>query len=439
MTGSSRFSIAPGGALQGTIRVPGDKSVSHRAIMLGSIASGRTRVSGFLEGEDALATMAAFRSMGVRIDGPDAGEVVIEGAGANGLRAPRGPLDLGNSGTAMRLMAGLLAGQGFDCTLTGDASLNTRPMNRVCKPLARMGAKLEVGPDGTPPIRIRGHQGNLQGTSYEMPVASAQVKSSLLLAGLYANGPTCVTEPAPSRDHTERMLKAFGYNVTVSGSTICLTGGGRLTGTDIAVPGDFSSATFFLVGASIAEGSDLIIENVGVNPTRTGALQILRLMGADISLVNERVLGAEPVADIRVRHRELRGVNIPAELVALAIDELPVLFVAAACARGRTMVSGAEELRVKESDRIDAMARGLGALGLDVQTSPDGMNVEGGRLSGGSVDSWGDHRIAMAFAMAGLRAVDAVVVTDCDNVGTSFPDFLATAAEAGLQIKELHD
>ena len=438
MTASSRFSIAPGGALRGTIRVPGDKSISHRAIMLGSIATGHTRISGFLEGEDALATMAAFRSMGVGIEGPDAGEVLIEGAGGEGLQAPAGPLDLGNSGTAMRLMVGLLAGQRFDSVLSGDVSLNARPMGRVCNPLAQMGATLETCPDGTPPIQVRGNRGNLQGISYEMPVASAQVKSSLLLAGLYAKGSTCVTEPAPTRDHTERMLRAFGYDVTVSSSTICVTGGGALTGTDIAVPGDFSSATFFLVGASIAEGSDLIIENVGINPTRTGALEILKLMGADISLINQRVLGAEPVADIRVRHRELRGVDIPPELVALAIDEFPVLFVAAACANGRTTVSGAEELRVKESDRIDAMADGLGALGLEAQTKPDGMSVEGGGLSGGTIDSRGDHRIAMAFAMAGLLATQAIVVTNCDNVGTSFPGFVCTAADAGLRIEERH-
>lgn len=438
MTASSRFSIAPGGALRGTIRVPGDKSISHRAIMLGSIATGRTRVGGFLEGEDALATMAAFRAMGISIKGPDSGEVLIEGAGTHGLQAPAGPLDLGNSGTAMRLMVGLLAGQRFDSVLTGDVSLNARPMGRVCNPLAQMGAKLETCPDGTPPIQVRGNRGNLQGISYEMPVASAQVKSSLLLAGLYAKGSTCVTEPAPTRDHTERMLRAFGYDVTVSSSTICVTGGGALAGTDIEVPGDFSSATFFLVGASIAEGSDLIIENVGINPTRTGALETLKLMGADISLINQRVLGAEPVADIRVRHRELRGVDIPPELVALAIDEFPVLFVAAACAKGRTTVSGAKELRVKESDRIDAMADGLGALGLEAHTKPDGMSVEGGRLSGGTIDSRGDHRIAMAFAVAGLQASQEIVVTNCDNVATSFPGFVSTAAGAGLRIEELY-
>ena len=436
MSAVSRFTITPGGALQGVIRVPGDKSISHRAIMLGSIATGRTRVSGFLEGKDALATMAAFRSMGVSIDGPDAGEVQISGVGTHGLNPPSGPINLGNSGTAMRLLVGLLAGQNFESVLTGDVSLNSRPMGRVCNPLTEMGARLNMSQAGTPPLHVRAAEGELKPLRYEMPMASAQVKSSLLLAGLYAGGRTCVTEPAPTRDHTERMLRAFGYEVSVVDSSVCLEGGGTLIGNDIAVPGDFSSATFFLVGASIAQGSDLIIENVGINPTRTGALEILRLMGADISLINPREMGAEPVADLRVRYSELYGINIPLELVALAIDEFPVLFVAAACAQGRTTVTGAEELRVKESDRIDAMAQGLGVLGLDTQPTTDGLIVDGGSLSGGTIDSRGDHRIAMAFAVAGLLASDKVVVTDCDNVGTSFPGFVQTGSEAGLRIEE---
>ena len=438
MTTASRFTITPGGALRGTIRVPGDKSISHRAIMLGSIALGPTRVSGFLEGEDVLATMTAFRSMGVELVGPEAGAVQIQGVGLHGLKAPLGPIDLGNSGTAMRLMVGLLAGQDFDATLTGDSSLSARPMGRVCAPLIEMGARLGTGPHGTPPLRVRGTRGGLRGIRYDMPVASAQVKSCLLLAGFYAAGQTCITEPGPTRNHTERMLRSFGYEVAKSESTLCIEGGGTLTGTDIDVPGDFSSATFFLVGASIAKDSDLTIENVGINPTRTGALEILRAMGADVTLTNERMMGAEPVADLRVRHHPLSGVDIPAELVALAIDEFPVLFVAAACASGRTTVAGAAELRVKESDRIDAMAHGLTALGLDARPTPDGMIIEGGRLTGGTIDSRGDHRIAMAFAMAGIRASDKVVVTDCANVGTSFPGFVPTAFGAGLQIEAGH-
>ena len=438
MTAPSSFNVTPGGALRGVMSVPGDKSVSHRSVILGSIAEGSTQISGFLEGDDALATMDAFRSMGVSIDGPDAGEVLIAGVGLHGLCAPDGPIDLGNSGTAMRLMVGLLAGQSFDAVLSGDESLNARPMGRVCDPLTSMGACLDMDPDGTPPLHVKGAAGSLRGINYEMPMASAQVKSSLLLAGLYASGRTCVTEPAPTRDHTERMLRTFGYDLCVDGPTVCLNGGGKLNGTEVSVPGDFSSATFFLVGASIAEDSDLTIKNVGINPTRTGALDILRLMGADISVFNERLMGAEPVADLRVRHSKLSGIEIPRDLVALSIDEFPALFVAAACARGRTIVAGAQELRVKESDRIDAMAQGLAALGLNVKATPDGMILEGGNISGGNINSRGDHRIAMAFAMAGMNSKCPVIITNCTNVRTSFPGFVLTASAAGLRIEEIH-
>ena len=436
MTASSTFTIRPGGALRGTIRVPGDKSISHRAIMLGSIATGRTRISGFLEGQDALATMHAFRSMGVSIDGPHAGEVQIAGVGAYGLAAPSGPLDLGNSGTAMRLMVGLLAGQHFKTILTGDSSLNSRPMARVCDPLTAMGARVVTSALGTPPLQVHPVDGELKGLCYELPMASAQVKSSVLLAGLYARGRTCVTEPAPTRDHTERMLRAFGCEVTVKGSSVCVNARAVLVGTDVMVPGDFSSATFFLVGASIAEGSDLTIKDVGINPTRTGALEVLKLMGADICVLNERLMGTEPVADLRVRHSELHGVQIPCELVALAIDEFPALFVAAACAKGRTTVTGAQELRLKESDRIHAMAEGLGAVGVPTEETPDGLIVEGRQLRGGTIDSRGDHRIAMALSLAALRANGEVRITDCSNVQTSFPGFVPLASQAGLCIEE---
>jgi 3-phosphoshikimate 1-carboxyvinyltransferase len=428
-----RFAVRPGGRLAGRLRVPGDKSISHRAIMLGAIADGVTRVEGFLEGEDSLATLAAFRSMGVRIEGPDAGRVVIHGVGLRGLRAPVGPLDLGNSGTSMRLLAGLLAGQGFAVTLVGDASLSKRPMRRVTGPLATMGARVEAAGEGTPPLAIHPVAG-LRGIDYPMPVASAQVKSCLLLAGLYAEGETCITEPAPSRDHTERMLAGFGYPVRRSGSRVCVRGGGRLTATAVDVPADISSAAFFLVGASIAAGSDLVLEHVGVNPTRTGVLDILGLMGADVTRENERLAGGEPVADLRVRAARLRGAVIPPELVPLAIDEFPAVFVAAACADGETVVTGAEELRVKESDRIQVMADGLRALGVDARPTPDGMVIRGGRIGGGRVDSRGDHRVAMAFAMAALRAEGEVVVDDCANVQTSFPGFAALAGRAGLGI-----
>jgi len=429
------YQAAPGGALTGRIRVPGDKSISHRSIMLGSIAEGATRVSGFLEGEDALATMNVFRALGVRIDGPERGNVTVHGVGLRGLKAPPAVLDCGNSGTSMRLLCGLLAGQNFDCELTGDASLRRRPMQRVAVPLGQMHAAIAAAEGGRPPLRITGG-GALHGIEYQMPIASAQVKSALLLAGLYARGKTCVTEPAPTRDHTERMLAAFGYPVERNGGTVCVTGGGKLTATSIDVPADISSAAFFMVGASIAPGSDLTLEHVGVNPTRTGAIDILRLMGANIELINQRHAGGEPVADIRVRHAELRGIEIPVELVPLAIDEFPVLFVAAANARGVTVLRGAGELRVKESDRIQVMADGLRALGIGAEPAADGMRVTGGRYSGGVVDSHSDHRVAMAFAIAALRADAPIAITDCTNVATSFPGFVDLAASAGLKIQQ---
>lgn len=428
------FAVSPGGTLSGRIEVPGDKSISHRCVMFGSIAAGVTMVSGFLEGADALATLAAFRRLGVAIEGPDDGRLRIEGVGLHGLSAAGGPIDIGNSGTAIRLMVGLLAGQPFDSVLTGDESLNSRPMRRVCEPLREMGARIHASDNETPPLRIVANEGKLAALDYAMPMASAQVKSCILLAGLYAEGRTCVREPAPTRDHTERMLTSFGYPVHRDGPTICVAGGGRLRGGEITVPGDFSSAAFFMVGASITPGADLLIENVGVNPTRTGALDILKLMGADIRLERPRTLGAEPVADIRVRYSRLSGIQIPEELVPLAIDEFPALMVAAACATGTTVLSGASELRVKESDRIQTMTDGLRALAVKAQSQPDGMTVTGGPIEGGSVDSKGDHRIAMAFAMAGLRARGAVRIAECRNVSTSFPGFLETAGAAGVDI-----
>jgi 3-phosphoshikimate 1-carboxyvinyltransferase len=392
-----------------------------------------TRVSGFLEGEDSLATLAAFRAMGVQIEGPDQGNVTVHGVGLHGLQAPHKELYLGNSGTSMRLMAGLLAGQSFTATLTGDPSLSGRPMKRVVDPLTTMGARIETADKGTAPLVINGGSA-LIGIDYAMPVASAQVKSSLLLAGLYANGTTCVTEPAPTRDHTERMLSGMGYPLQREGNRVCLQGGQGLQAIDIDIPADISSAAFFLVGTSIAEHSDLLLEHVGMNPTRTGVIDILKLMGASIAVINEREVGGEPVADLRVRSAPLRGIDIPPGLVPLAIDEFPVLFVAAACAKGRTVLTGAEELRVKESDRIQVMADGLVALGVQAQATPDGMIIEGGPITAGSVDSHGDHRIAMAFAMAALRAQGAIEIHDCANVNTSFPGFVALAANAGLAI-----
>ncbi|WP_404356022.1 3-phosphoshikimate 1-carboxyvinyltransferase [Methylotuvimicrobium sp. KM1] len=429
------FTVQPGGSLNGQARVPGDKSISHRSIMLGSLADGVTHVKGFLEAEDALATLQAFKDMGVVIEGPKNGELTIHGVGKHGLKAPQKPLYLGNSGTSMRLLSGLLAGQAFDSVLTGDKSLSGRPMKRVTDPLAQMGAVIETTEKGTAPLHIKGQDGKLKGIDYQMPMASAQVKSCLLLAGMYAEGATRVTEPAPTRDHTERMLSGFSYPVEKEGAKVTITAEGRLTAADIDVPSDISSAAFFLVGASIAPGSDIVLNHVGINPTRTGVIDILRLMGANIEILNERIVGGEPVADLHVKSAPLKGIDIPEELVPLAIDEFPVLFVAAACAEGQTRLTGAEELRVKESDRIQVMADGLQILGIDAQPTPDGMIIQAGKIGSGSVESHGDHRIAMAFSIAGLRADGKIVINDCENVNTSFPEFIKIAPSLGLKLQ----
>jgi len=434
MTNSTKFTVQAGGSLQGEARVPGDKSISHRSIMLGSLAQGVTHVTGFLEGDDALATLRAFQAMGVEIEGPVKGEVTIHGVGLNGLKAPKEAIYLGNSGTSIRLLSGLLAGQAFDATLTGDESLSGRPMRRVTDPLAKMGAVIESTEKGTAPLTIRGQSGNLQGMHYDMPIASAQVKSCLLLAGLYAQGETSVSEPAPTRDHTERMLAGFAYPIKQSGNTASIQREGELTATDIDVPSDISSAAFFLVGATIAPNSDITLKHVGINPTRTGVIDVLKLMGANIELSNQRDVGGEPVADIRVRSAELQGIAIPEELVALAIDEFPVLFVAAACATGTTVLTGAKELRVKECDRIQVMADGLQILGVNAQPTEDGMIIQGGAIGSGSVISHGDHRISMSFAIAALRASGTIVIDDCANVNTSFPGFVSLASDLGLNI-----
>jgi 3-phosphoshikimate 1-carboxyvinyltransferase len=392
VSGERRFHAQPAGSVRGVVRVPGDKSVSHRFVMLASLAQGPSQAEGFLEGEDALATVAAFRAMGVRIEGPSDGHIRIHGAGLHGLREPDGDLDMGNSGTAMRLLAGLLSGQRFATRLVGDDSLTRRPMRRVTEPLTRMGARIRTSARGTPPLAIEPAAGGLHGIDFEMPVASAQVKSCVLLAGLYADSPVRVTEPAPTRDHTERMLASFGRPLELGAGCIRMLPGGELGGQQVVIPGDISSAAFLLVAASIVPGSQLSIEGVGVNPSRTGVLQILRLMG-------------------------------------------PVLMVAAACAEGETELTGAAELRVKESDRISAVATGLRALGVAVEEREDGMRVHGGRLGPGVVDSQGDHRIAMAFAVAGAAASGPVEVLDCANVDTSFPGFAALAQTAGMGIR----
>jgi 3-phosphoshikimate 1-carboxyvinyltransferase len=437
-TQTPSFVSSPGGRLSGALRVAGDKSITHRALMLGAVAEGVTRIREPLLGEDCLATEAALTALGVRFEhAPAAHEITVHGVGLDGLRPSEAPLDLGNSGTGMRLMAGLLAGQRFASDLIGDASLTRRPMGRVAEPLVQMGARVQTT-DGCPPLRVGplGPDQRLRPIDYRLPVASAQVKSAVLLAGLYADGETRVHSPAPTRDHTERMLRAFGADIGRAGDgAIVLRGPARLTARDVLVPADISSAAFFLVAASICPGSDLLLEEVGVNGTRTGIIDALRLMGADITLENLRHLGGEPVADLRVRAAALHGARIPEALVPLAIDELPVLFVAAAAAEGETLVTGAAELRVKESDRLASMADGLARLGVDVDLLEDGMRIRGrGRLGGGTIESFGDHRIAMAFAVAGQIADDDVTISDVSNVATSFPGFLSIARSVGWRL-----
>lgn len=417
----------------GTLQVPGDKSISHRAVMFGSIASGVTEIRNFLPGADCRATAAAMQAMGVQIDSLGPNHLRVHGVGLHGLKAPSTALDLGNSGTSMRLFTGLLAGQDFDVTLTGDASLSRRPMRRVTEPLAQMGARFTTTEAGTAPLTIHG-SAQIQPMDYHMPMASAQVKSAVLLAGLYADGCTRVVEPKVTRDHTERMLRGFGYAVESQDGRISLTGGAELTAHDVDVPGDLSSAAFFMVAAAIVPGACLRIENVGLNPTRTGVIEILQRMGAQVEVTDQRISMGEPVGTVSVTGAPLKGIEIGADLVALAIDELPVIFIAAACAQGRTQVTGAEELRVKESDRLAIMADGLQAVGIEAQTQPDGITIEGGTIRGGRIHSHDDHRIAMAFAVAGQRSQEPIELLDCDVVATSFPSFLDCAAQIGMQV-----
>ena len=436
------FLVQPGGQCVGEIQIPGDKSISHRAIMFGAIAQGTTRITGFLEGEDALATLQSFRDMGVVIEGPSAGEVVVHGVGMQGLKAPKGDLYVGNSGTTIRLLPGILVGQHFKVRLVGDATIMRRPMARVAKPLTQMGAQIHISAAGTPPVEIEPSPQPLQAINYTMPIVSAQVKSALLLAGLYSHGTTCITEIGPARDHTERMLQAFGVQINCDKGSIRVAGQQQLQASNIEVPADISSAAFFLVAGCIAPQGNLKLPNIGVNPTRTGVLDILRLMGADITLSNQRMIGGEPVADLEVRASELQGIAIPEALVPLAIDEFPALFIAAACAQGITKLTGAAELRVKESDRIAAMASGLQTLGIDAQAQPDGIIIQGkggyssgAIFNGGEIETFGDHRIAMAFALTGLRSSANVLVRDVAHVATSFPKFLALAQRVGLNIR----
>jgi 3-phosphoshikimate 1-carboxyvinyltransferase len=440
MSAQSYF-CQPGSVIGGELSVPGDKSVSHRSLMLGGIAEGKTEVRGFLESEDCLATLSALRSLGVNIGRHGGNRVTIHGVGMDGFKAPSGNLDMGNAGTAMRLFMGLLAPQRFDTTLVGDSSLMKRPMERVAVPLRLMNAKITTQ-NGVPPVQIHGGQ-RLQAIDYDLPVASAQVKSAILLAALSAEGRTRVTEPAPTRDHTERMLSAFGVEVIRNDRTVAIEGGQILQGAEIDVPGDFSSAAFFLVLGALAAEKGLTLRNVGINPTRTGLLDILTMMGAKV-VVRPRPMAekqgravGEPTADIDIQASRLRGITVPESLVPLSIDEFPVFFVAAACAEGETIVRGAHELRVKESDRLAVMAEGLGRLGVEHELLPDGIWIRGGSgFSGGIIDSHGDHRIAMAFAMASVRASGPLEIRDVANVATSFPGFVQIARSAGLQIDE---
>lgn len=438
MDPADRLVVRPVRRIAGRIAVPGDKSISHRALMLGAIADGVTRVGGFLNGDDCLATLAAFESLGIAIEARSPTSLVIHGKGLHGLSTPDGPLDFGNSGTAIRLMAGLLSGQPFDSVLTGDESLRRRPMERIAAPLVKMGAAITTR-DGNAPLRITGGR-RLRGIDYALPVASAQIKSAVLLAALYASGPTTLRSPGPSRDHTERMLAAMGVEVewTPDAASLALNPPARLDACAIDVPGDFSSAAFFIVAGLLGADDGLVVEGVGVNPTRTGLLTVLRAMGARIELEAEREVGGEPVADIHVARSRLTGVTVPVELVPLMIDEFPALFVAAAAAEGRTVVDGAAELRHKESDRIAVAARALAALGGRAQERPAGLVVEGGgRLAGGTVDSEGDHRIAMAFAMASLLAERPITILNTAEVATSYPGFAAAARTAGLDLDAL--
>ena len=414
--------VRPGGALKGTIRVPGDKSISHRAVMLGALAHGKTRIQGFLESEDCIATLKAFEQMGV-LTARDDDDFLIQGAGEAGLQEPDNVLDMGNSGTGSRLLLGVLAGQPFTAVLTGDSSLRSRPMARVTNPLGEMGARFMGRQNGSLlPLTVQG--GELKGLQYQSPVASAQIKSAILFAGLFAKGETAVHEPGPSRDHTERMLQSFGVEVDCEPGLAALQGGQPLQGRTVKVPGDISSAAFFMVAAAIIPDSELLIESVGVNPTRTGILEVLQEMGADITVSNEQMMGAEPVADIHIRHSELRGARISGETVVRMIDEFPIFAVAAAYATSESVVEGAEELRVKESDRITAVVNQLRRMGAELEESPDGFRVKGGgKLRGAKVYSLGDHRIAMSTAVAGLAAQGETKIRGTAPIATSFPNF----------------
>lgn len=426
------ITIKPAQSIAGEITVPGDKSISHRSIMLGAIANGITTVRGFLRGEDNMSTMSAFRAMGVRID--DDGETLhIHGCGLYGLKEPADVLDCGNSGTTIRLITGLLAGQSFFSVVTGDQYLRKRPMKRVVEPLSKMGATILGRKQGSlAPLAIKG--GMLNAVGYDSPVSSAQIKSSIMLAALYAEGETSVREPTLSRDHSERMFQLFGANISRFDCGVTVRGGVELKAQEVIVPGDISSAAFFMVAALITPGSELLIRNVGVNPTRTGVIDILTAMGGDIELLDQRELSGEPVADILIRYSRLKGISVSGSVIPRAIDEFPAICIAAACAEGVTTIRNANELRVKETDRITAMATNLRILGVQVTEFDDGMEIRGSeRLSGGQVDSFGDHRIAMSLSVAALVAHSVITVKDTDCVATSFPNFFRLLEDVSVK------
>lgn len=428
--GKSHGSSPGGSSLRGEIRPPGDKSISHRALILASLASGQSRIEGLLDSEDVRATATACRQLGMTSS--EQGEtLLINGVGSEGLSAPGAPLDMGNSGTAMRLLTGVLAAQPFSSTLVGDASLSQRPMRRIVQPLEQMGARIQTTESGTPPLKIEGNA-QLQGIDFESPVASAQVKSCILLAGLYAQGCTRVSEPRKSRDHTEKMLPSFGVTMEQGCS---VAGGSKLSAARIQVPGDISSAAFFLVAAAMIPGSGMLLRDVGLNETRDGIVHVLRAMGADLVVENQRMYGQEAVGDIRVRYgRRLEGIDIPVEWIPSLIDELPAIMALAAVSGGMTRIRGAEELRVKESDRIAVMAQGLETLGVRLKEYPDGIDIEGGAIGEGMVDGAGDHRCAMSFCILGQLAAGPVSVTGAENIDTSYPGFVRDLAAVGGNI-----
>jgi 3-phosphoshikimate 1-carboxyvinyltransferase len=432
LKGNTNFRIEPSNSIIGKVNIPGDKSISHRAIILAAIADGESRIKNFLQGEDTLATIRVFQKMGVNIKN-DGDIIIVKGVGLHGLRAENPTFDFGNSGTSVRLLSGLLSAQNFSSQLIGDESLMKRPMFRIINPLQKMNAKINCTNLGTLPIKIEGGQ-KIEGIEYELPIFSAQLKSCLLLAGLYAKGTTKIIENMATRDHTERMLANFSHSVIKKGNQISIKKANRLIGCEIIVPGDFSSAAYFIVAAILTPNSNIIIENVGVNPTRNAMIKIMKLMGADVELKNERLESGEPVATIYAKTSKLIGIDIPEELVPVAIDELPIILVAAACAKGKTKLSGAAELRVKESDRLQSMLDGFISLGIKAKALEDGMIIEGGQYNGGVINSNDDHRIAMAFSIAGIIAKAPIIINSCKNVATSFPEFVDTAKHLGMNI-----